>query len=270
MWFFRESNGLECNLLLEAGRGIAAIEAKSSSTVSGDFFTPLHKVAEIVPSVISKTVVYGGLVRQERSDSAAVPLADLGGVIDRLDIDEELSDFISERQAAAPRQSDIEILDAVYHNHIRPVIDQLEEYVSRIGESLFRTHRRSHWITRGAANVNSSGLLSASSWESTKERHVLSPGFGLDDEMPLVLKTSFSLSNYAGIGIKDFSTAISFTWTLGARQVARCVQIDSMEIPEMAATILYADLDSRPVDIDRTVARAMKALRDRIAELSKT
>ena len=270
LWFFRESNGLECDLLLEAGRGIAAIEVKSGSTVSGDFFTSLHKVAEFVPSVVSKTVVYGGIARQERSDSAAVPLADLGSVIDRLDIDEELSDFISERQAAAPRQPDIEILDAVYHNHIRPVIDQLEEYVSRIGESLFRTHHRSQWIIRGAANVNSSGLLSASSWEPTKERHVLSPGFELNDEMPLALKTSFSFSNYAGTGIKDFSTAISFTWTLGARQVARCVQIDTMDIPEVAATIPYADLGSRPVDVDRVVARAMKALRDRIAELSKT
>ena len=116
--FFRDSSGLECDLLLEAGRGMAAIEAKSGSTVSGDFFTPLNKVAGLVPNIVSRTVVYGGHARQERSDCAAVPLADLGSVIDRLDIDREISDFISERAGGAPRQSDVEILDTrLSHAH---------------------------------------------------------------------------------------------------------------------------------------------------------
>ena len=86
---------------------MAAIEVKSGSTVTGDFFKPLNKVAELVPDVVSKTVVYGGTARQDRSDCTVVPLTGLGSVIDRLDIDQELSDFISERTSAVPSRTDV-------------------------------------------------------------------------------------------------------------------------------------------------------------------
>ena len=109
-----------CDLLLESGEGTSAIEIKSGSTISGDYFTSLDRVADLLPDVVSKTVVYGGTARQERSDCTAVPLADFGSVIDRLDIDQEISGFIRERTGAAPRPSDVEILDAVYHRHVRP------------------------------------------------------------------------------------------------------------------------------------------------------
>ena len=269
LWFFRDLSGLECDLLLEAGRGIAAIEAKSGSTVSGDFFTPLNKVARLVPNVVSRTVVYGGTARQERSDCAAVPLADLGSVIDRLDIDQEISDFISERAGGAPRQSDVEILDAVYHTHIRPTLDALEPYLVRIGDSLFQHHTRIGYITRGALSVNGGHLLSAGHWEATKERHVLSPGFWFSDDKQLALRSCFTLSNYGGHGGADFTTRIDIEWTLGAARVERTASIDARPISALAAAITYRDVETTPVDVDRVVAEIVKTLLDRIAELSK-
>ena len=266
LWFFRDSSGLECDLLLEAGRGMAAIEAKSGSTVSGDFFTPLNKVAELVPNIVSRTVVYGGTARQERSDGAAVPLADLGSVIDRLDIDQEISDFISQRASAAPRPSDVEILDTVYHRHIRPTLGALEPYVARLGNSLYQRHGWFWQIKRGRSSVQGGDMFT--DWEATKERWVLSPGFGLSDDIPLVLGSGATLSHYSGKGGTDFTTKINIDWTLGAAQFGQSASVDSIEIPALASTIAYSNLETTPVDVDRVVAEVGKALLDRIVELS--
>ncbi|MCE2459015.1 MAG: DUF4143 domain-containing protein, partial [Dehalococcoidia bacterium] len=46
--FFRDSRGLECDLLYETGHGIHAIEVKSGATVSSDYFRSLNRVAEFV------------------------------------------------------------------------------------------------------------------------------------------------------------------------------------------------------------------------------
>ena len=268
LWFFRDSSGLECDLLLEAGRGMAAIEAKSGSTVSGDFFTPLNKVAELVPNIVSRTVVYGGTARQERSNGAAVPLADLGSVIDRLDIDQEISDFIDERTAAVPRRSDVEILDAVYHTRIRPTLEALEPDVVRIGESLFRNHWRSGRMAIGTEGVSGSDWMSAQHWEANKQRHVLSPGFHLSDDIRVALNAGFVLWRYVGKGGTEFTIYVNVEWSLGATHCARSARIDSTEIPTLAGAIAYQELGTTPVDADSVVAEIMKSLLHRIVELS--
>ena len=266
LWFFRDSSGLECDLLLETGEGTSAIEIKSGSTISGDYFTSLDKVADLVPDVVAKTVVYGGTARQERSDSTAVPLADFASVIDRLDIDQETSDFISQRAGAAPRPSDVEILDTVYHRHIRPTLDALEPYVARLGNSLYQRHGWFWHIKRGRSNVQGGDMFT--DWEATKERWVLSPGFDLSDDIPLVLGSGSTLSHYSGRGGADFTTKINVEWTLRASQIGRTASVDSIEIPALASTIAYSNLETTPVDVDRVVAEVGKALLDRIAELS--
>lgn len=89
--FFRDARGLECDLLYETGRGIGAIEIKSGATVASDFFRSLDRVAELVPEVSMKAVVYGGAVRQSRSDYEVVPLAGLAGTLERFDAEQGLA-----------------------------------------------------------------------------------------------------------------------------------------------------------------------------------
>ena len=83
--FFRDSRGLECDLFYETGRGIGAIEIKAGSTVNSDYFRSLNRVAELVPGVSEKAVVYGGTERQSRSDCEVVPLSGLGEVLARFE-----------------------------------------------------------------------------------------------------------------------------------------------------------------------------------------
>jgi hypothetical protein len=58
--FFRDTHGLEVDLLVERGGDIVAIEAKSGSTVAAESFAPLATVASLVPEISERLVVHGG------------------------------------------------------------------------------------------------------------------------------------------------------------------------------------------------------------------
>lgn len=83
--FFRDSRGLECDLLYETGWGINAIEIKSGATVNNDMFRSLRRVADLLPKVNSKTLVYGGDRVQSRVDVDVVPLAGFAGALARFE-----------------------------------------------------------------------------------------------------------------------------------------------------------------------------------------
>ena len=83
--FFRDARGLECDLLYATGRGIAAFEIKSGSTIASDYFASLNRISELVPEISTRTVVYGGSVRQSRGDGEVVPLDELSTVLETFD-----------------------------------------------------------------------------------------------------------------------------------------------------------------------------------------
>ena len=83
--FFRDTRGLECDLLYENGNGIGAIEIKSGATIASDYFDTLNRITKVLPKISTKAVVYGGADRQSRRDGEVVPLADLVEVLERFD-----------------------------------------------------------------------------------------------------------------------------------------------------------------------------------------
>ncbi len=83
--FFRDSRGLECDLLYETGWGINAIEIKSGATVNNDMFRALRKVADVLPDVTAKTLVYGGERSQRRTDFDVVPIFQFAAALARFD-----------------------------------------------------------------------------------------------------------------------------------------------------------------------------------------
>ena len=71
--FYRDSSGLEVDVLIEAANMIRLFEIKSSQTINQDYFTQLNKVAAIFGERVSKKVVlYGGHEQQKRSDAEVV------------------------------------------------------------------------------------------------------------------------------------------------------------------------------------------------------
>lgn len=85
--FFRDSRGLECDLFYETERGINAIEAKSGATIASDFARSLDRVAELVPTVVAKSVVYGGALAEKRGGCDIVPLVEFAASLQGFDAD---------------------------------------------------------------------------------------------------------------------------------------------------------------------------------------
>ena len=69
MYFYRDSEGNEVDLLLPTGGKMHAIEIKAGATVNPDYFKGLKTFADHHPSMVAAGgVVYGGTLSQQRSD----------------------------------------------------------------------------------------------------------------------------------------------------------------------------------------------------------
>ena len=80
--FYRDRRGLECDLLYATGHGIGAIEIKAGATIASDYFDGLRRIAELVPQINAKALVYGGTDHQARRDGEVVPIEALPEVLE--------------------------------------------------------------------------------------------------------------------------------------------------------------------------------------------
>jgi predicted AAA+ superfamily ATPase len=73
LFFFRDSNGNEVDLISEQGRSLAAIEIKAGATINADYFKGLRQFKKTIGDshAIVSGVIYGGEELQRRSDSVA-------------------------------------------------------------------------------------------------------------------------------------------------------------------------------------------------------
>ena len=267
--FFRDARGLECDLFYETGRGIHAIEIKSGSTVSSDYFSSLNRVAELVPDITAKTVVYGGTARQSRTDMEVVPPTELTGLLERFEVNQDIATFVNERREPKPDDSDVETLDAVYRTNIRPMLDGLESTFRPIADELFRTVSSNFSIAVGQQTwVSSSSFVKASGWDRMKDEYIVTQGFKLSDDRPLRLKYDCSFNGYTGLGGKEFNLALSVGWILGGEGVSRNVTIDGTPIPQLEGSISYSELDIQSSNVDYLIAEITQQMMMRIETLA--
>jgi predicted AAA+ superfamily ATPase len=76
--FFRDRKGHEVDAVLEAGRGLVAVETKSAQTVASDFFAGLEALAAVLATgrqrrPLRRVLVYGGTDRQHRAGVEVLP-----------------------------------------------------------------------------------------------------------------------------------------------------------------------------------------------------
>lgn len=82
LYFFRDSNGLEVDLLLEHADGVQLIEIKASQTVAAPLFKNLRTVSTLLGErVKSQHLVYGGDLRQARTDVDVLPYGQAGSLV---------------------------------------------------------------------------------------------------------------------------------------------------------------------------------------------
>ena len=266
--FFRDSRGLECDLLFETGHGMCAIEIKSGATIASDYFDSLGSVAKSIPRISSNIVVYGGTSRQSRSAGEAVPFAEFRDVLERFEIDRELADFTQDRLGSMPRESDISILDRVYQTHIRPVLDELGVPLKEYVEPLFDDSAPYSMITIGSKTIKSQTLLEAGEWEQTKKLYIVKRGFKLSHKRELSFTREYGFGSYTGHGDAGFSLILSIAWSLDAEGVSRKVAIDGAPMANLAARIRYPDMDAGGAEVDRIVAGILKGVMNAIESRS--
>jgi uncharacterized protein len=82
MYFFRDSNGLEIDLLLEHANGLQLVEIKASQTVSAPLFKNLRTVSTLLGDrVKSQHLIYGGVERQDRTGVEVLPYGQAGTLV---------------------------------------------------------------------------------------------------------------------------------------------------------------------------------------------
>ena len=266
--FFRDSRGLECDLLFESGRDICGIEIKSGATIASDYFDALERVARSVPNMSARVVVYGGTARQSRSTGDVVPFSELSGLLARFEIDQEMADFVKDRLGPSPDESNEEILDRVYHTHIRPLIEELQATLETSVTQLFSYNHSFSQLDIGHLLIGLTTRPDADEWERTKKSHVVKRGFKLNDRSKLVFTCQFSFQGYSGRGDAGTRLVLSIAWSLGAETVSRQVTINGTPLAELGARITYADMDGGGAQVDRIVAGILTAIMSAIESRS--
>lgn len=82
LYFFRDSNGLEIDLLLDHADGLQLVEIKASQTVSMPLFKNLRTVAALLGDrVKTQHLIYGGAERQDRTGTQVLPYGQAGTLV---------------------------------------------------------------------------------------------------------------------------------------------------------------------------------------------
>ncbi len=261
--FFRDSRGLECDLVLEGTEGRTAIEIKAGATIPSDAFATLDAVAKAIPDVAVKVVVYGGRDRQSRSTAEVVPFDELNDALERLELGREIAAFAQAKPVPAPSETDVGILDAGYSSHIRPTVEALG---SAFGDltTLFRGIHEKAWVDFNGASVEGQSVLAPDEWEHTKNNHIVGPEFELSAQTPLTIKYWISLNGYLH-GRRDFNVVVSCVWMFDSDSMTRGLAIDNEPLDELGTErIGYAELAVRSPRIDRVCAMVLRQVRNAI------
>jgi len=78
LYFFRDSKGLEVDVVLDFGREIEQVEIKSGKTLNAEFFSPLRKLAALHGGVRESSLVYGGGETFRREAAQVLSWKDIG------------------------------------------------------------------------------------------------------------------------------------------------------------------------------------------------
>jgi len=70
LYFYRDHNGVEADLLIEGRDGLTLVEAKAGQTVTADMLAPARRIAQTLGARANSKpwIVYGGDLSQRRSD----------------------------------------------------------------------------------------------------------------------------------------------------------------------------------------------------------
>ena len=182
------------------------------------------------------------------------------------DTAKDLELFIRSRRGPEPQRSDLEVLDSVFRLHLRPTLDRLEDVLHRLSE-LFRAYHVVSWI--GQFQMIGGSLFRSDQWDQTKQQHIVRQGFRLSDERQILLREDCRFEDYTGRGDSSFGLILSVMWRLGGEGFSFEAAIDEKPLTETGRRIPYSELDEADLEVDHTVDRLFKAMKNEIVRRSE-
>jgi predicted AAA+ superfamily ATPase len=83
LYFYRDQNGVEADLLIEKPPQITVVEIKAGQTITDDLLSPARRIRDVLGEVrkTQAVAVYAGDAIQERSDIRLIPWNRLEGLL---------------------------------------------------------------------------------------------------------------------------------------------------------------------------------------------
>ncbi len=85
LFFYRDSNGNEVDILYQQGQKVFPIEIKSGQTITPAYFRGLDKFRGLFPDKTGPAcLVYGGEIEQQRRETQVIRVSSLGRCLEEL------------------------------------------------------------------------------------------------------------------------------------------------------------------------------------------
>ena len=263
--FFRDKRGLECDLLLEMGTDLTAVEIKSGATIPSNIFTSLNKISKLESKISTKFAVYGGDQRQHRSDGLVVPYDEIYDELNRLEVDKKITKFVHEKHSTGSDGTLIEIIEMVINKYARPIIREIQEILK--GPDLMQVFI--HFNQRSQLrfkNHRSDNFHFVDHRESVKEffgESGLNIKNQLSPEHPLLLVNEFPLKGSRTNKSTD-KFVVGINWTFDDRGFTQTIEIDGHVIDELSDRIVYQEADIKKPEVSRICANISQAILNRL------
>ena len=182
------------------------------------------------------------------------------------DLAKEMDVFVRGRKGQEPDQSELDALDNVFLLCVRPTIDGLDTAMKPLVQ-LFRTQVWSSSLSVGGHSVNSGSLFDPAHWERTKQAHLVTPGFALDDEQRVELRREYRFHDHTGRGKQGFNLSVAVIWKLGRGSFGFEAVVEGVPVLDGGAT--YSELAAGAPDVGGTTDRLCRVVMQKIETLSQ-
>ncbi len=183
------------------------------------------------------------------------------------DVEKEVELFVRRNLGGAPQAADVEVLDDVFQEWVRPTLDRAERAFEPL-RKLFRDNEWNSFLQVGSHRVgHAADLFRSERWEATKES-IVTPGFRFSDEQPIELNRKFFFKDYMGSRTRGFSATLSLVWRLDAGGLSFVPAIDRNPVKSAGYRVRFSEVNASAPDVGGAVDNIWQAMRDEIARRS--
>ena len=157
------------------------------------------------------------------------------------DMAREIELFIKRKRGPAPNSSDVEVLDQVFLQYVKPILEKLDRLCERQGTELFGRYSPDKYARLGSSGGVAGDVFGTDQWGRTKEKYLVRPGFELSDEQQVELGAEYRFGGYTGLENQGFDLNLSVAWRLGGEKFSFEATIDGEPLTAIGHRLPYSE-----------------------------